>query len=595
MLEFIEYVLSSVHKLTSPDHLTWIFGVAFFLLFFQSMGLGANECGINFGPSAACETFSHRQLVLFACIFELVGILTMGHIIIDSLWQTISNMECWKGNESELMLGMMSSSLSASLWVCFTTMVMNYPISTTHSLVGGVVGMTITARGWSCVTWSAASTQSWALSSLIIVWILVPIFAGLLSCLIYCLVLRFVISSNDPITAAYKSLPILFFTFTLIITSTLMFNLPFLSGLSMKLKIAIIVILSCGILLGSYFFGPAFIKYLLNFKRKRQIKIQKKILIEEGELLHEEVELKAINTSQSTEDLKEGLDEPIIDITPGSRDPSTGEAIIDRIFGTFETIFDREEASESILNIHLEKETNRNNLEEALKDERSPLLSADLSFEIQAQLAKEDEASEVYSIFQVFTACFLSYAHGANDIANSILPFIIVYNLYRGEVIFNAPIYPPFYIMLAGGSGLVLGLILFGKRMMTKIGSGITHINSARAFSVSFSVATTVLLCSSFGISVSTTHITVGSILMIGLIQYRIDRSFSLLSTRSKFIGLKAFFLNYVMIWILTIPIVGLGSAAFFAAFRPLLNCNTNTNTSLNSTCGVYNDSIYIG
>lgn len=49
------------------------------------------------------------------------------------------------------------------------------------------------------------------------------------------------------------------------------------------------------------------------------------------------------------------------------------------------------------------------------------------------------------------------------------------------------------------------------RRMMTKIGSGITHINSARAFSVSFSVATTVLLCSSFGISVSTTHITVRS------------------------------------------------------------------------------------
>lgn len=54
---------------------------------------------------------------------------------------------------------------------------------------------------------------------------------------------------------------------------------------------------------------------------------------------------------------------------------------------------------------------------------------------------------------------------------------------------------------------------------------------------------------------------------MIGLIQYRIDRSFSLLSTRSKFIGLKAFFLNYVMIWILTIPIVGLGRENSFWQF----------------------------
>jgi PiT family inorganic phosphate transporter len=65
--------------------------------------------------------------------------------------------------------------------------------------------------------------------------------------------------------------------------------------------------------------------------------------------------------------------------------------------------------------------------------------------------------------FQVFTACFLSFAHGANDIANSILPFIIVFNLYHGAVIYSVRLSPPFYIMLAGGFGLVLGLILFGK------------------------------------------------------------------------------------------------------------------------------------
>jgi phosphate/sulfate permease len=82
MLESIlEFFMSTAHSLMQPEHLTWIFGVSFFLLFFQSMGIGANECGINFGPSAACETFSHRQLVLFACIFELVGILTMGQIV----------------------------------------------------------------------------------------------------------------------------------------------------------------------------------------------------------------------------------------------------------------------------------------------------------------------------------------------------------------------------------------------------------------------------------------------------------------------------------------------------------------------------------
>lgn len=96
------------------------------------MGIGANECGINFGPSFACEALTLRQAILFASVCELLGILTMGKIVcalsfslsgrlinidqlVDSIWNVISNSHCWEGHESKLMLGMLCASISACM------------------------------------------------------------------------------------------------------------------------------------------------------------------------------------------------------------------------------------------------------------------------------------------------------------------------------------------------------------------------------------------------------------------------------------------------------------------------------------------------
>jgi phosphate/sulfate permease len=189
--------------------------------------------------------------------------------------------------------------------------------------------MTITARGWSCVTWSSTSTSSWALScmfwciarvaicshsrlALLVVWILVPIFSGLLSCLIYGLVLKFVISSNDPVCTLFLICLILFWRVDrccLSQSADIIFRIyiyyyrdvdvqssvsqwNFNQGESGDHYCCLYVLfqdfrfdwfVACGTLLGSYFFGPAVIRRLIQFKRTRQIKVtkEKKIVIEE--------------------------------------------------------------------------------------------------------------------------------------------------------------------------------------------------------------------------------------------------------------------------------------------------------------------------
>jgi inorganic phosphate transporter, PiT family len=131
----------------------------------------------------------------------------------------------------------------------------------------------------------------------------------------------------------------------------------------------------------------------------------------------------------------------------------------------------------------------------------------------------ENRNQSLRKLFQmplIFSAALLSFAHGANDVANAIGPLAaIIGTLNDGPLVGDAPI--PVWELLIGGVGISMGLLLFGPKLIHLVGKEITKLNPMRAYCVALSSAVTVILASSIGAPVSSTHIAVGAVFGVGL------------------------------------------------------------------------------
>lgn len=122
---------------------------------------------------------------------------------------------------------------------------------------------------------------------------------------------------------------------------------------------------------------------------------------------------------------------------------------------------------------------------------------------------------KLFRVPLIFSAALLSFAHGANDVANAVGPLAgILHSLQTGEISGN--VHFPFWIMVVGAIGISMGLFLFGPRLIKTVGEKITRMNPIRAFCVALSAAVTVIVASALGLPVSSTHIAVGAVFGVG-------------------------------------------------------------------------------
>ena len=123
---------------------------------------------------------------------------------------------------------------------------------------------------------------------------------------------------------------------------------------------------------------------------------------------------------------------------------------------------------------------------------------------------------KVYVPLVIISSCAVAFAHGANDVANSVGPLAAVANILRtGTVEMKVPV--PLWILMLGGGGIVLGLATYGYRVMATVGTKITEITPTRGVAADIAATATVLICTRLKLPVSTTHVLVGAIMGIGL------------------------------------------------------------------------------
>jgi inorganic phosphate transporter, PiT family len=374
---------------------------------YMSMNIGANDVANNVGPAVGSQALTLGGAIIIAAIFEAAGAFIAGGDVVKTIKNGIIDISAFGGNTDPFIWAMMAALLAAALWLNFAT-VLKAPVSTTHSIVGGVMGAGIAASGFSIVSWST-------MGKIAASWVISPILGGIIAALFLLTIKKSVVFQQDRITAAKRWVPL----FVAIMAWS------FITYLTLK---------------GFKHIWPN----ILNF----------------------------INAHSSFE----------LSVTDK---PSFSTAYILGFIVAVVVFF--------IVRYHLNKNTHM--LENSRKS-----------------------VNKLFTIPLIFAAALLSFAHGANDVANAIGPLAAINDaVTSGTISSKAGI--PLWVMAVGALGISLGLALYGPKLIKTVGSEITELDQIRAFSIAMAAAITVILASQLGLPVSSTHIAVGGVFGVGFLR----------------------------------------------------------------------------
>lgn len=187
-----------------------------------------------------------------------------------------------------------------------------------------------------------------------------------------------------------------------------------------------------------------------------------------------------------------------------------------------------------------------------------------------AQKEKVDEVDKLFRGFVVIVAGFMSLAHGANDVANSVGPFAAVLAASNGELQKKTAI--DVWVFCVAGVMICIGLATYGYHVMQTIGTKVTPLDAPKAFCANFAATLVILIATKAGIPVSTTHASVGAVMGVGLVDGRDNVDWTVMAR----IGLS---------WIITLPICALAMAAVFTFLLPTVV--DVPFVTVNSTCAI--------
>lgn len=441
--------------------------------FYMAWNIGANDVSNAMGTSVGSGALTMRRAVLLAAILEFSGAFSLGTNVTETIQSGILQVDIFKDHIT-LIIGMCAALLGAGIWLQFASY-FGLPVSTTHAIIGAVLGFGGLIGGLSAIKWDEVSAI--ALS-----WIFSPVISGIVAYLLFSALQHRILYAMNPTGATRRFIPIvtfiIFFSFSL---SLLVNGLGSLS-IVMSLKQAILVSIIIGAVTGT-------ISYLII----RRIP-KKTPAVEEANTEHLPHTL--ISLEKAIKHLRR--------VRASSNDET------------------REQISRMLSEMHT------------------------ITAEMRKKTSFSERTSEYRTVekwfahLQIISACFVAFAHGANDVANAIGPVAVVLSaLQHGSIQQSAAI--PTWLLAFGGLGIVIGLATWGWRVIETIGKKITELTPTRGFCAEFGAAITILIASKMGMPISTTHCLVGAVLGVGF-----ARGIRALNLRT----LK----EIVLSWIVTLP-----------------------------------------
>jgi len=160
---------------------TWVIVVGGLFAFFAAMGIGANDVANAYATSVGSKALTMKQAVVLAAVFETAGAVLMGSHVTNTIRKGIADYECFEEQPELLMYGCMWVVLAVGLWL-FLASYLEMPVSTTHSCVGGMIGMAIALKGTECVIWYKPITTFpyiGGVTGIILSWFISPLFSAI--------------------------------------------------------------------------------------------------------------------------------------------------------------------------------------------------------------------------------------------------------------------------------------------------------------------------------------------------------------------------------------------------------------------------------
>jgi len=379
---------------------------------YMAMNIGANDVANNVGPAVGSRAMTMTMAIVIAAVFEAAGALIAGGEVVKTIKKGIIDISAFGGNPDPFIWAMMAALLAGALWLNFATM-MKAPVSTTHSIVGGVMGAGIAAAGFSIVSWGT-------MAKIAASWVISPLLGGIIAALFLLAIKKSIVFKENKIQAAQKYVPLF------------------------------VAIMSW-----------AFITYIV-------LKGLKKVWPQVVEILNLL---------------------PLVYMEVTHKPTFSTALILGFIFSipVYFAIKKKLHAKHTIM------ENSR------------------------------ESVNTFFTIPLIFAAALLSFAHGANDVANAIGPLAAINDaIVNGGISTKASI--PLWVMGVGAFGIAIGLALYGPKLIKTVGSEITELDQIRAFSIAMAASITVIIASQLGLPVSSTHIAIGGVFGVGFLREYLHR-----------------------------------------------------------------------
>jgi len=473
---------------------TWIFVIAIIFSFIGAFGIGANDVANAFATSVGAKSITVKQAVVIATIFEFSGAFFMGSHVSKTIRKGICDIDLFTDSEEDaeiLMFGMMCVTFSVAFWLLLATY-FSLPVSTTHTCVGSVMGIAIAAKGWDAVDWNKVSL-------IIVSWFASPILSGIFAVGLYMFIRNVIMMSEDPQGRTIMFYPFLTaFCVIIVIFYTIYKGTPQLGLKSTGLGVASGVAFG-----GGAFMALATYGFVVPWLRQKLADFEPENVEQEDDQQKRTIGGNAFSTD----------DDGAVEMTENQKVAATVE-----VKGGFsDTTKEFEETDKSVEEVS--KFSTKRVVDAVVVDveKRFQDQATDQVLEMLANAESHDAHAELaFSYLQVFSACFDAFAHGANDVANSVGPMAAVYAIWDTGIV-EKKVDMPLWILGMGGVGIVAGLCLYGYNIMQAIGFELTKLSPSRGFSIELGAALVVLTGSRLEIPLSTTHCQVGATVGVGL------------------------------------------------------------------------------
>jgi PiT family inorganic phosphate transporter len=209
--------------------------------FYMAWNIGANDVANSMASAVGAKAITIRQAIFIAGILNIVGAVFIGSHVTKTIRKGIVSTDILADPHLAL-IGALAALLAAALWVSFATW-KSLPVSTTHSIVGAMIGFGIMAGGFSVINWGK-------LGAVVLSWVISPVLAMVIAFLMFKTIVKFILSKNDPFSQALKLAPYFISIALFVVILSFLFKTPLGKRLAIGTPLALLVALVLALILG---------------------------------------------------------------------------------------------------------------------------------------------------------------------------------------------------------------------------------------------------------------------------------------------------------------------------------------------------------